>query len=86
MHSSKLVDSGVHGALMALDETFDLPVLSHILQIMEDDPAFNTLNKRFEHLVAEYRNEGSGGYLRANEGDVGQQNRTAEKSQKNMGK
>lgn len=32
-HSSNLLESGVHGALIALDETFDYSSLALILQI-----------------------------------------------------
>lgn len=89
MFASNLVDSGVHGALMALDETFDVPVLSHILQIPEGDPAFGTLNKQFEQLVVEFRREGptttaASGATQGGQQQQQQQMPTTEKGQKSV--
>lgn len=53
--AANLVDSGVHGALMALDETFDVPALAHILQLSETESTFSLLQNQFDKLVAEYR-------------------------------
>uniref|UniRef100_A0A914LQM2 SAM domain-containing protein n=1 Tax=Meloidogyne incognita TaxID=6306 RepID=A0A914LQM2_MELIC len=55
-----LADSGVHGALMALDETFDVPALAHILQIGDNDQALRVLDTQFGKLVSEYRIPTSG--------------------------
>jgi hypothetical protein len=63
MLASSLADSGVHGALMALDDTFDVPVLAHILQLPETDPAFHNLQNQFDRLVAEYRAVEKGGKI-----------------------
>ncbi|KAL3092543.1 hypothetical protein niasHS_007752 [Heterodera schachtii] len=52
------VDSGVHGALMALDGTFDVPAMAHILQIPDSDSARRTLEAEFHKLVANYRGRG----------------------------
>ena len=56
MFVANLSDSGVHGALVALDETFDIPAFSHILQLPDSDQNFHDiLQSQFEKLVAEYR-------------------------------
>uniref|UniRef100_A0A1I8BPZ5 SAM domain-containing protein n=1 Tax=Meloidogyne hapla TaxID=6305 RepID=A0A1I8BPZ5_MELHA len=55
-----LTDSGVHGALMALDETFDVPALAHILQIGDNDQALRVLDTQFGKLVSEYRTPSGG--------------------------
>ncbi|KAI3419174.1 hypothetical protein GPALN_006927 [Globodera pallida] len=52
------IDSGVHGALMALDATFDVPALAHILQIPEGESARRTLEAEFQKLIANYRGRG----------------------------
>ncbi|KAL3119320.1 hypothetical protein niasHT_008383 [Heterodera trifolii] len=55
------VDSGVHGALMALNTTFDVPAMAQILQIPDSDSARQTLEKEFKKLVANYRVRGETG-------------------------
>ena len=60
MFIANLTDSGVHGALIALDETFDIPALAHILQIGDNDQALRVLETQFEKLVSEYRTPTSG--------------------------
>lgn len=55
MFVSNLTDSGVHGALMAFDETFDVPALAHILQLPVESESFHVLEARFKKLVVEYR-------------------------------
>ncbi|CAK5093272.1 unnamed protein product [Meloidogyne enterolobii] len=60
MFIANLADSGVHGALMALDETFDVPALAHILQIGDNDQALRVLDTQFGKLVSEYRIPTSG--------------------------
>ena len=51
MFIANLTDSGVHGALMALDETFDVPALAHILQIGDNDQALRVLDTQFQGLL-----------------------------------
>jgi len=60
MFIANLADSGVHGALMALDDTFDVPALAHILQIGDNDQALRVLDTQFGKLVSEYRTPTSG--------------------------
>ncbi|CAJ0564290.1 unnamed protein product, partial [Mesorhabditis spiculigera] len=51
-----LKDSGIHGALIALDDTFDSQALALSLQIPpQDQHARQILDRQFAQLVAEYR-------------------------------
>lgn len=55
-YSDHLRDSGVHGALIALDDTFDAQSLALSLQIPpQDTHARQTLQKHFAALVKECR-------------------------------
>uniref|UniRef100_A0A674P8N4 PTPRF interacting protein alpha 4 n=1 Tax=Takifugu rubripes TaxID=31033 RepID=A0A674P8N4_TAKRU len=52
-YSSNLLESGVHGALVALDETFDYSSLALILQIpMQNTQARQVLEREFNNLLA----------------------------------
>ncbi|CAF96820.1 unnamed protein product [Tetraodon nigroviridis] len=52
-YSSNLLESGVHGALLALDETFDYSSLALILQIpMQNTQARQVLEREFNNLLA----------------------------------
>uniref|UniRef100_A0A3Q3WBL1 SAM domain-containing protein n=1 Tax=Mola mola TaxID=94237 RepID=A0A3Q3WBL1_MOLML len=52
-YSSNLLESGVHGALIALDETFDYSSLALILQIpMQNTQARQVLEREFNNLLA----------------------------------
>ncbi|CAD6188774.1 unnamed protein product [Caenorhabditis auriculariae] len=60
-YSRNLTDSGVHGALIALDDTFDSQAFAYSLQIgAQDSQSRQVLEKRFNALVAEYRNAARG--------------------------
>ncbi|CAB3411589.1 unnamed protein product [Caenorhabditis bovis] len=51
-----LIDSGIHGALIALDDTFDAQAFAYSLQIgSQDVQSRQMLEKKFNALVAEYR-------------------------------
>lgn len=66
-YAAQLRDSGVHGALIALDDTFDAQSLALSLQISPADTAARQiLTKHFATLVAEYRKAGSGSGVTAN--------------------
>ncbi|MFH4973404.1 hypothetical protein AB6A40_000113 [Gnathostoma spinigerum] len=55
-YASQLQDSGVHGALIALDDTFDAQSLALSLQMSPQDiQARQLLERRFAELVAECR-------------------------------
>uniref|UniRef100_A0A8C5EM31 Liprin-alpha-2-like n=1 Tax=Gouania willdenowi TaxID=441366 RepID=A0A8C5EM31_GOUWI len=52
-YSSSLIESGVHGALVAVDETFDYSSLALILQIpMQNTQARQVLEREFNNLLA----------------------------------
>uniref|UniRef100_A0A669BZF9 PTPRF interacting protein alpha 4 n=1 Tax=Oreochromis niloticus TaxID=8128 RepID=A0A669BZF9_ORENI len=52
-YSGNLLESGVHGALVALDETFDYSSLALILQIpMQNTQARQVLEREFNNLLA----------------------------------
>ncbi|XP_062244261.1 liprin-alpha-1 isoform X3 [Platichthys flesus] len=52
-YSSSLYESGVHGALLALDETFDHNTLALLLQIpMQNTQARTTLEREYNSLLA----------------------------------
>uniref|UniRef100_A0A3P9KZE4 PTPRF interacting protein alpha 4 n=1 Tax=Oryzias latipes TaxID=8090 RepID=A0A3P9KZE4_ORYLA len=52
-YSSNLFESGVHGALIALDETFDYSSLALILQIpMQNTQARQVLEREFNNMLA----------------------------------
>uniref|UniRef100_A0A3Q1JVR2 SAM domain-containing protein n=1 Tax=Anabas testudineus TaxID=64144 RepID=A0A3Q1JVR2_ANATE len=52
-YSSNLLESGVHGALVSLDETFDYSSLALILQIpMQNTQARQVLEREFNNLLA----------------------------------
>ncbi|KAJ0068459.1 hypothetical protein NL108_008388, partial [Boleophthalmus pectinirostris] len=52
-YSGNLLESGVHGALLALDETFDYSGLALILQIpMQNTQARQVLEREFNNLLA----------------------------------
>uniref|UniRef100_A0A8P4G371 PTPRF interacting protein alpha 4 n=1 Tax=Dicentrarchus labrax TaxID=13489 RepID=A0A8P4G371_DICLA len=52
-YSGNLLESGVHGALIALDETFDYSSLALILQIpMQNTQARQVLEREFNNLLA----------------------------------
>uniref|UniRef100_A0A8B9K3B2 PTPRF interacting protein alpha 4 n=1 Tax=Astyanax mexicanus TaxID=7994 RepID=A0A8B9K3B2_ASTMX len=52
-YSNNLLESGVHGALVALDETFDFSSLALILQIpMQNTQARQILEREFNNLLA----------------------------------
>ncbi|XP_048027850.1 liprin-alpha-4 isoform X6 [Megalobrama amblycephala] len=52
-YSNNLLESGVHGALIALDETFDFSSLALILQIpMQNTQARQILDREFNNLLA----------------------------------
>uniref|UniRef100_A0A673KTA8 SAM domain-containing protein n=1 Tax=Sinocyclocheilus rhinocerous TaxID=307959 RepID=A0A673KTA8_9TELE len=52
-YSNNLLESGVHGALIALDETFDFSSLALILQIpMQNTQARQILEREFNNLLA----------------------------------
>uniref|UniRef100_A0A8C9Y7F7 PTPRF interacting protein alpha 4 n=1 Tax=Sander lucioperca TaxID=283035 RepID=A0A8C9Y7F7_SANLU len=52
-YSSNLLESGVHGALLSLDETFDYSSLALILQIpMQNTQARQVLEREFNNLLA----------------------------------
>ncbi|KAM9757902.1 liprin-alpha-4 isoform 5-T5 [Menidia menidia] len=52
-YSSNLLESGVHGALISLDETFDYSSLALILQIpMQNTQARQVLDREFNNLLA----------------------------------
>uniref|UniRef100_A0A3B3CJ66 PTPRF interacting protein alpha 4 n=1 Tax=Oryzias melastigma TaxID=30732 RepID=A0A3B3CJ66_ORYME len=52
-YSSNLLESGVHGALIALDETFDYSSLALILQIpMQNTQARQVLEREFNNMLA----------------------------------
>uniref|UniRef100_A0A3P8V269 PTPRF interacting protein alpha 4 n=1 Tax=Cynoglossus semilaevis TaxID=244447 RepID=A0A3P8V269_CYNSE len=52
-YSGNLLESGVHGALVALDETFDYSSLALILQIpMQNTQARQVLDREFNNLLA----------------------------------
>nr|KAF6438701.1 PTPRF interacting protein alpha 1 [Molossus molossus] len=51
-YADNLLESGVHGALMALDETFDFNVLALLLQIpTQNTQARSVLEREFNHLL-----------------------------------
>ncbi|XP_072826605.1 liprin-alpha-1 isoform X2 [Vicugna pacos] len=51
-YANNLVESGVHGALMALDETFDFSALALLLQIpTQNTQARAVLEREFNHLL-----------------------------------
>ncbi|KJH41724.1 hypothetical protein DICVIV_12299 [Dictyocaulus viviparus] len=55
-YASNLTDSGVHGALIALDDTFDSQAFALSLQMSpQDQHGRQVLEKHFTVLVAEYR-------------------------------
>ncbi|TMS36433.1 hypothetical protein L596_003597 [Steinernema carpocapsae] len=59
-YASQLRDSGVHGALIALDETFDAQAFALSLQIPpQDEAARQILERHFNQLVAECRTDPS---------------------------
>lgn len=52
-YSSNLLESGVHGALIALDETFDYSSLALILQIpMQNTQVVLEENANVQHVVS----------------------------------
>uniref|UniRef100_A0A3Q2XPG6 PTPRF interacting protein alpha 4 n=1 Tax=Hippocampus comes TaxID=109280 RepID=A0A3Q2XPG6_HIPCM len=52
-YSGNLLESGVHGALLSLDETFDYSSLALILQIpMQNTQARQVLDREFNNLLA----------------------------------
>ncbi|KAK1335657.1 hypothetical protein QTO34_003450 [Cnephaeus nilssonii] len=52
-YANNLLESGVHGALMALDETFDFNVLALLLQIpTQNTQARTVLEREFNNLLA----------------------------------
>uniref|UniRef100_A0A7N8YCM7 PTPRF interacting protein alpha 4 n=1 Tax=Mastacembelus armatus TaxID=205130 RepID=A0A7N8YCM7_9TELE len=52
-YSTNLLESGVHGALIALDETFDYSSLALILQIpMQNTQARQVLEREFNNILA----------------------------------
>ncbi|XP_054426733.1 liprin-alpha-1 isoform X2 [Pteronotus mesoamericanus] len=52
-YANNLLESGVHGALMALDETFDFSVLALLLQIpTQNTQARAVLEREFNNLLA----------------------------------
>ncbi|ULT81246.1 hypothetical protein L3Y34_011254 [Caenorhabditis briggsae] len=54
--SRNLVDSGIHGALIALDETFDASAFAYALQVGSQDIANRQLlEKKFINLVNDHR-------------------------------
>ncbi|CAL2049317.1 unnamed protein product [Caenorhabditis brenneri] len=56
--SRHLVDSGIHGALIALDETFDASAFAYALQVgSQDIPNRQLLEKKFIALVNDYRQQ-----------------------------
>ncbi|CAA90660.1 Liprin-alpha [Caenorhabditis elegans] len=56
--SRNLVDSGIHGALIALDETFDASAFAYALQIgSQDVPNRQLLEKKFIGLVNDHRQQ-----------------------------
>lgn len=63
-YADHLKESGVHGALVALDETFDANSLALALQIPTNDPqGRQILDREFENLIAsatDRRLDGSG--------------------------
>jgi len=60
-YASNLRDSGVHGALMALDETFNVQSLIVMLQIPQsDEQARRQLDVEYTKLIAECRSEARG--------------------------
>uniref|UniRef100_A0A1I8AQ55 Liprin-alpha-1 n=1 Tax=Steinernema glaseri TaxID=37863 RepID=A0A1I8AQ55_9BILA len=57
-YASQLRDSGVHGALIALDETFDAQAFALSLQIPpQDEAARQILERHFNQLVMECRSD-----------------------------
>jgi hypothetical protein len=59
-YAKNLRDSGVHGALIALDETFTAQALQVILQIpSSDDQSRQLLDTEFKKLINECRAEAS---------------------------
>ncbi|VDK44203.1 unnamed protein product [Anisakis simplex] len=59
-YASQLHDSGVHGALIALDDTFDAQSLALSLQMPpQDTHSRQVLERHFNALVAEYRSSGA---------------------------
>ncbi|TNM88452.1 hypothetical protein fugu_004706 [Takifugu bimaculatus] len=64
-YSSNLLESGVHGALVALDETFDYSSLALILQIpMQNTQARQVLEREFNNLLALGTDPSTGGEWR----------------------
>ncbi|KAK0396810.1 hypothetical protein QR680_001866 [Steinernema hermaphroditum] len=60
LFAGQLRDSGVHGALIALDETFDAQAFALSLQIPpQDEAARQILERHFNQLVAECRSDPS---------------------------
>uniref|UniRef100_A0A8R1DL16 SAM domain-containing protein n=1 Tax=Caenorhabditis japonica TaxID=281687 RepID=A0A8R1DL16_CAEJA len=56
--SRNLADSGIHGALIALDETFDASAFAYALQIgSQDGPNRQLLEKKFIALVSDHRQQ-----------------------------
>ncbi|CAI5456339.1 unnamed protein product [Caenorhabditis angaria] len=54
--SRNLTDSGIHGALIALDDTFDAQAFAYTLQIgSQDMQNRQLLEKKFNSLIVEYR-------------------------------
>lgn len=51
-YSSNLYESGVHGALMALDETFDHNALALLLQIPTQNTQVHSAHQLVHHLTA----------------------------------
>ncbi|CAD5220501.1 unnamed protein product [Bursaphelenchus xylophilus] len=57
-YAHNLKDSGVHGALIALDDTFSAQALQVVLQVpSNDEQAKKILDTEFKKLVSECRNE-----------------------------
>lgn len=55
-YARNLIDSGVHGALIALDNTFDWQAFAYSLQIpAHDGQSRQMLEKKFNQLVVDYR-------------------------------
>ncbi|KAF8354139.1 syd-2 [Pristionchus pacificus] len=79
-YAVQLRESGVHGALIALDDTFDSQSLALSLQIPPNDaPARQLLAKHFNVLVAEYR-KGGGQSANADEREIYRRHRSNHRS------
>ncbi|CAJ0957986.1 unnamed protein product, partial [Mesorhabditis belari] len=64
-YAGNLKDSGVHGALISLDDTFDAQALALSLQMPpQDHAARQLLDRHFNQLVADYRQQGMPAHAR----------------------